>query len=111
MVAQPGQRERLSLASFERGGDALRLLAGVGDALASAQSLVEALNAIASAAAAAVRAEVVVIRVPDQGRRELVAAAVASVSSAVAAELEGTSFPLDDLLEKEIDVLERVPAA
>jgi serine phosphatase RsbU (regulator of sigma subunit) len=64
-------------------------------ALASAAGLAEALKVVAHAAARASAADLVVLRVVDEGDARLTAAAVASTSAAVAAELEGSRLPLE----------------
>jgi serine phosphatase RsbU (regulator of sigma subunit) len=86
-------------------------LADAGEGIAAAGSLVEAVQPMAEAAAAAAGAEVAVIRTREDGGRRLVAWAVASASSAVAAELEATWFGIDEMSDHEVDDLERAPDA
>ena len=93
MAARLDQAERVPRAALERAGAALEALAEASAGVASAQSLAEALAAIAEPAARAAGADVVVIRVVDDRRQDLIACAVASESKAVAAELEGTRVP------------------
>ena len=111
MIARPGHPERVPRGASSRAAKALEALAQAGASIAAAGSLVEALRPIADSLAAAAGAEVAVIRVPDHEQRRLLACAVASLSSAVAAELEGTSFELDELSREEVDDLGRVPDA
>ncbi len=111
MVAYPVQRERAG-GSPEDSGAALEMLAVAGDAIASAESLPDALEAIAEALARAVGADVVVARVVDDSTGDFRSVAVATTSSAVAAELEGSRFPGDQLSSsEEIDEVERLPDA
>jgi serine phosphatase RsbU (regulator of sigma subunit) len=111
VIAQPGQRARSLSSTLGRADEALAALAEAGTGLSSATRLVDALQAVADAAAVATRTEVAVIRVPDASGTRMVACAVASASSAVAAELESTSFDLADVRLEEVDALEDVPAA
>jgi serine phosphatase RsbU (regulator of sigma subunit) len=53
----------------------------------------------------------VVVRVADDDRGYLIACAVAGASIAVAAELEGTRVPIDELSPDEVDELELLPDA
>jgi serine phosphatase RsbU (regulator of sigma subunit) len=103
MVARPGQRG----AQLDEGG--LDALAEAALALASAGSLPDALQAVAEAAARAVAAEVVVARVADETHRRLNATAVATSSVAVAAELEGSRLPLEELPAQEESDPGRLP--
>jgi serine phosphatase RsbU (regulator of sigma subunit) len=105
MVARPSQR-RNRLAE----GD-LDVLADSGLALASASNLSEALQIVAEAAARATDADVVVARVADSTRGRLNAAAVATGSVALAAELEGSWLPLEQLPAAEESDPERLPDA
>jgi serine phosphatase RsbU (regulator of sigma subunit) len=84
-------------------------LAQAGLALGLAGSLSEALQTVAEAAARAVGAEVVVVRVADDARVSLNACAVATSSAAVGAELEGSRLPLIDVPEYEVSDAERLP--
>jgi serine phosphatase RsbU (regulator of sigma subunit) len=111
MAARSGHREREPRAALERAGEALEALAEAGVGVASARGIADALGAIAEAAARGAGAEVTVLRVVDDERRYLIACAVASASSAVAAELEGTRVPIDELSPDEVDSLEHLPAA
>jgi serine phosphatase RsbU (regulator of sigma subunit) len=103
MVARPGHRG----AQLDESG--LDALAEAGLALGLAASLTEALQIVAEAASRAVRADVVVARCLDDRRRWLNACAVASSSTAVAAELEGSRMPLEDVPEAEESDPERLP--
>ena len=102
MATRPFQTERASVAALEA-------LAEAGAGLASAASLADAFGAIAETVARAAAAEVVVARVLDDDGRHLIACAVASHSTAVAAELEGTRVPLADVAAEEVDDLEALP--
>jgi serine phosphatase RsbU (regulator of sigma subunit) len=110
MGARPSQRERLPRGSLERAGEALEALAEAGAGIAAAASLADALQAIAEAAAKATAADVAAVRVLDRERDRLTTYAVASTSAAVAAELEGSGFPLDELALEEVDEVELLPA-
>jgi len=103
MVARPAHR------GAELAESGLDALAQVALELGSAGSLTEALQAVADAAARAVQAEVVVVRVADDTHSRLNACAVATSSAAVAAELEGSWLPLVDLPESEESDLDRLP--
>jgi serine phosphatase RsbU (regulator of sigma subunit) len=103
MVARPANR------GAELAESGLDALAQAGLALGSAGSLPEALQAVADAVARAMRAEVVVARVVDDSRRRLNACAVATSSAALAAELEGSRLPLEDLPEHEESDPDRLP--
>ena len=72
------------------GATALEALTGALRRLAEGSSLDDALGAIADAAAAAAGAEVVVVRVLEEGGRLLEARAVSASSTSVAAELQGS---------------------
>jgi serine phosphatase RsbU (regulator of sigma subunit) len=87
----------------------LEALAQAGLALGLAGSLSEAMQTVAEAAARAVGAEVVVVRVADDTRASLKACAVATSSAAVGAELEGSRLPLADVPEYEVSDAERLP--
>jgi serine phosphatase RsbU (regulator of sigma subunit) len=87
----------------------LDALAAAGLALASAETLGEALQVVVDGAAQATRAEVAIARVETQG--QLTAVAVATQSEALAAELAGTGYRLEDLVEHEEAELGRMPAA
>ena len=104
MSAQPAQR---GISVEETRLDALAQLAL---ALASADTLPDALLAVAEGAARATRADVVVARVADEVRRSLNAVAVATDSVAVAAELEGSRIPLDGLPADEEVASHRLPS-
>ena len=75
---------------------ALDALAAAGLRAAGEQGLDEALQAVADAVGAATGADAVVVRVVD-GERRLGVRALACRSEALAAELAGSSFSLDDL--------------
>src|SRR3989442_4749504 len=87
----------------------LDALAEAGLALGLAGSLAEALQTVAEAAARAVGAEVVVVRVADEARTSLNACAAATSSAAVGAELEGSRLPFADVSEHEASNPERLP--
>jgi serine phosphatase RsbU (regulator of sigma subunit) len=89
----------------------LDALAESGLALGLAASLSEALQTVAEAAARAVGTDLVVARVSDEAGRRLEACAVVARSAAVAAEVEGSHVPLDDVPEAEESDLARLPAA
>jgi serine phosphatase RsbU (regulator of sigma subunit) len=89
----------------------LDALAEAGLALGLAASLSEALQTVAEAAARAVGTDLVVARVADDAGRRLETCAVVTISAAVAAELEGSHVPLDDVPEAEESDLARLPAA
>jgi serine phosphatase RsbU (regulator of sigma subunit) len=105
MVARTSQRRK------RLGEGELDALAESGLAVASASSLSEALQIVADAAAHATAADVVVARVADGARGRLNAAAVATGSVALAAELEGSWLPLDELPAAEESDPERLPDA
>src|SRR5437762_1611461 len=90
----------------ERG---LEALADAGVALGQARSLNEALGTIGSALLDAAEAGLVVIRALDEARGALRTGAIATGSAAVAAELEGTLLPLEDVPELEQTDLQRLP--
>ena len=94
-------------------GPASRLdaLVAAGRALADANTLVAALRNIVAAAASALDAEAVIARVLDADGRRLTARAVHASSAALAAELEGTRVPVEDLRAEETDAFEHLPAA
>jgi serine phosphatase RsbU (regulator of sigma subunit) len=89
----------------------LDALAEAGLLLGLAASLWEALQTVAEAAARAVGTDLVVVRVADDAGRRLEASAVVASSAAVAAELEGSHVPLEDVPEAEESDLARLPAA
>jgi serine phosphatase RsbU (regulator of sigma subunit) len=103
------------VASRHRGAEldesGLDALAEAGLALGLAASLAEALQTVAEATARAVGADVVVARAANDTDRRLDACAVVATSAAVAAELEGSRLPLDDVPEAEESDLERLPDA
>ena len=80
-----------------------------GLALADARSLSEALQILAEATGRATGAEIVIVRVADEARRSLVTCAVVTDSAAVAAELEGSRLPLEDVPALEESTPERLP--
>jgi serine phosphatase RsbU (regulator of sigma subunit) len=88
---------------------ALDAVAEASRALTTGTTLHEALTAIAAAAASATGAELVVARVLDADTRQLKAHAVSSGSPAVAAELEGSRFPADELPAAEVDEMAQLP--
>src|ERR671936_767122 len=92
-------------------GSALDAVAEASRSLTTGGTLHEALASIAAAAASATGAEVVVARVLDAEAGQLKARAVWAVSPAVAAELEGSRFPAEDLPRAEEDDVARLPVA
>lgn len=112
MVVEPGQRER-ELAREPSGVSAAALdaFAAASLRLAEGSTLNEALAAIAEAAANATAADVVVVRVADPAGDCLTARAGSIASSALAAELEGSRFPLTELGRDEVDDPARLPEA
>jgi len=102
-MARPDHRG----AALAEGG--LDALVEAGVALGQADSLYEAMRTVAAAAGRAADAAVVVVRVVDEARRSLNACAVATHSAAVAAELEGSRLPLEDVPEHEESDPERLP--
>jgi serine phosphatase RsbU (regulator of sigma subunit) len=105
MVARTRQRgARL----HESGLDALAESA-LGLGMATTRS--EALQIVADAAARAAEAEVAIVRVADGARGRLNAAAVATASTAVAAELEGSWLALEDVPKSEVSDQGRLPDA
>ena len=105
MVARPGQP------GVELSPSGLDALADSGLALGLAASLPEALQVVAEGLFQAVGADAVVARVSDESNRRLDACAVATRSAAVAAELEGSRLPLEEVPEAEESDLERLPEA
>src|SRR2546430_11402670 len=104
-MARPDHRG----AALAEGG--LDALVEAGVALRQADSLYDAMRTVAAAAGRAADASVVVVRVVDEARRSLNACAVATHSAAVAAELEGSRLPLEDVPEHEETDPERLPQA
>jgi serine phosphatase RsbU (regulator of sigma subunit) len=94
-------------AELAEGG--LHALAQVGLALGDARSVSEALQILADATSRATGAEIVIVRVADEARRSLVTCAVVTDSAAVAAELEGSRLPLEDVPALEESMPERLP--
>jgi serine phosphatase RsbU (regulator of sigma subunit) len=94
-------------AELAEGG--LHALAQAGLALGGARSLSEALQILAEATSHATGAEIVIVRVADEARRSLVTCAVVTDSAAVAAELEGSRLPLEDVPALEESTPERLP--
>src|SRR6476469_543203 len=94
-------------AELAEGG--LHALAQAGLALGDARGLSEALHILAEATGRATGAEIVVVRVADEARRSLVTCAVVTESAAVAAELEGSRLPLEDVPALEESTPERLP--
>ncbi len=92
MAVQPERSER---AGLDPG--ALEALADAGRAAARGGRLGDVLRAVVGAAAGLTGADVVLARIVDEDRRELVVRAVAGPSAALAVELEGGRMPLDDL--------------
>jgi serine phosphatase RsbU (regulator of sigma subunit) len=86
----------------------LESLAEAGRRLSDAQTLDDALAALAQAAAAATGAVLAVVRVPDRGGN-LPARGVWSGSPAVGAELEGSTFPVEALGVEERTEADELP--
>jgi serine phosphatase RsbU (regulator of sigma subunit) len=103
MVARPGQP------GVELSESGLDALAESALALGLATSLPEALQTVVEGVSRAVGADAVVARIADEARQRLTACAVASGSAAVAAELEGSRLPLDEVPESEESGLQRLP--
>lgn len=79
-------------------------------AAAGRHSAAEALRDLAAAARAVAGADVALVRVPDVAGAELEAVAV-SGPAPLAAELEGTRLPVEELPEAAVESLEAAPAA
>ncbi len=94
-------------AELAEGG--LHALAQAGLELGDARSLSEALQILAEATRRATGAEIVIVRVADEARRSLVTCAVVTDSAAVAAELEGSRLPLEDVPALEESTPEHLP--
>jgi len=103
MAVEP---ERSEVAGLDPG--ALEALADAGRAAARGARLGDVLRAVVGAAAGLTGADVVVARILDDERRDLVVRAVAGPSAALAVELEGGRLPLDELPSDEVD-LEEAP--
>jgi len=88
---------------------ALASLLAEGRRLAEGETIDAALAAIASSAAATTGADVVVARVLDPAGHALVARACASVSAALATEIEGTRIPIEEVRETAVDELDQLP--
>ncbi|HET6642729.1 MAG TPA: SpoIIE family protein phosphatase [Gaiellaceae bacterium] len=88
----------------------LESLAAAGRELAQSESLDEALQALARATAAATRAALAVVRVPD-GSGGLPARGVWCDSAALGAELEGSRLLLEELPTEELSEADELPAA
>jgi serine phosphatase RsbU (regulator of sigma subunit) len=88
----------------------LESLAAAGRELAQSESLDEALQALARATAAATRAALAVVRVPD-GSGGLPARGVWSDSVALGAELEGSRLLLEELPTEELSEADELPSA
>jgi serine phosphatase RsbU (regulator of sigma subunit) len=88
----------------------LESLAAAGQELATAESLDDALSALAEAAAAATGAALAVVRVPDRSSG-LPARGVWSASASLGAELEGSRLALADLGTEECDETDELPPA
>ena len=98
MATQAGKRSTGNGA----GAVALAPLAQAGQMLAERVSLGEALAAIVEAVALSTGADIAVIRIADPEVGSLLSRAVWSSSAALAAELEGSRFPLHELPEAEV---------
>jgi serine phosphatase RsbU (regulator of sigma subunit) len=97
MAVEPERSER---AGLDPG--ALEALADAGRAAARGARLGDVLRAVVRAAAGLTGADVVLARIVDADRRELVVRAVAGPSAALAVELEGGRLPLDELPRGEV---------
>ena len=104
MAVEPQRSER---AGLDPG--ALQALADAGRAAARGTRLGDVLRGFVQAAAGLTGADVVLARVADAERRELVVRAVAGPSAALAVELEGGRLPLDELRLGEVE-LDEAPA-
>src|SRR5207247_9455443 len=78
---------------------------------AEGETVDEALAAILSSAVLTTGADFAVARVLEHATRSLVARACAAGSPALATEVEGTRFPLDELAQEEHVALAELPAA
>jgi serine phosphatase RsbU (regulator of sigma subunit) len=85
----------------------LDALAAAGLALASAESLADALQVVADGAVQAVHAEVALVRADIDGRA--VALGVAAASEALVAELARSGYPIGELPDREESELSRLP--
>jgi serine phosphatase RsbU (regulator of sigma subunit) len=85
----------------------LDALAAAGLALASARTLAEALQVVAEGAARAVPTEVAIVRADMNGRA--VVLGISASSEALAAELDGSGFSLEELPTSALEELERMP--
>ena len=99
MAVEPQRSER---AGLDPG--ALEALADAGRAAARGARLGDVLRAVVHAAAGLTGAEVVLARILDVERGDLVVRAVAGPSAALAVELEGGRLPLDALPAGEVDL-------
>jgi serine phosphatase RsbU (regulator of sigma subunit) len=102
MVVEPGQQQ-------SRASSAIDALAAVSRLLAEGATRDEALGAVVAAAERAAAADVVVARTIDSDRGCLRARAVAASSPALAAELEGSRYGVDELPSAEVEELDEVP--
>src|SRR5688500_1426892 len=99
MAVEPQRSERVGLDA-----GALAALADAGRAAARGTRLGDVLRGFVQAAAGLTGADVILARVADEGRRELVVRAVAGKSAALAVELEGGRMPIDELPLVEADL-------
>src|SRR5215218_8768682 len=99
MVVEPGQQQ-------SRASSAIDALAAVSRLLAEGATRDEALGAVVAAAERAAAADVVVARTIDSDRGCLRARAVAASSPALAAELEGSRYGVDELPSAEVEELD-----
>jgi len=83
----------------------------VASLLAGGETIDDALEAILSSAAVTTGADVAIARVLEPATGSLVARSCATASAALATEVEGTRFPVDQLTEDEVSVLEELPPA
>ncbi len=99
MAVQPERSER---AGLDPG--ALEALADAGRAAARGGRLGDVLRAVVGAAAGLTGADVVLARIVDEDRGDLVVRAVAGPSASLAVELEGGRLPLGDLPTGEVEL-------
>ena len=103
MAVRPENR---GIAPAENGLD---VLAEAGLALGLAGTLAEAMHVLAEAACRATGADVVVARVIDESRTALATCAVVTESTAVAAELQGSRLPVEDVPAVEVSDRAELP--
>jgi serine phosphatase RsbU (regulator of sigma subunit) len=92
-------------------GAALRRFAEAVETVAESANVDDRLNALVDAVARELHSEVVVVRVLDSETGDLVARGVKCDSASLAAELEGSRFPVEDLEQAVVTDRERLPDA